>query len=209
MSKNADPPLLPSADPSAPHMANADQRAALTAALLREVDPDLWQEFCRRHPESIRPLLSAPLAETAAALPPITEQPEGPLALMLTAEHFAHQISREILLLARTGGELSLLCAAVCGSDAASDGSLMAQLWPRPWPKACAPARKAATAWAAPGRGVLPCFCPAWGVCAPACWRNKCVSTLPGGPQHYCAAPKTAPRATAPWASPTRPRVAD
>lgn len=42
MSKNADPPLLPSADPSALHMANADQRAALTAALLREVDPDLW-----------------------------------------------------------------------------------------------------------------------------------------------------------------------
>lgn len=52
MSKNADPPLLPSADPSAPHMANADQRAALTAALLREVDPDLWQEFCRRHPKA-------------------------------------------------------------------------------------------------------------------------------------------------------------
>ena len=44
---------------------------------------------------------------------------------MLTAEHFAHQISREILLLARTGGELSQLCAAVCGSDAASDGSLI------------------------------------------------------------------------------------
>lgn len=44
MSKNADPPLLPSADPSAPHMANTDQRAALTAALLREVDPDLWHK---------------------------------------------------------------------------------------------------------------------------------------------------------------------
>ncbi len=190
MSKNADPPLLPSADPSALHMANADQRAALTAALLREVDPDLWQEFCRRHPESIRPLLSAPLAETAAALPPITEQPEGPLALMLTAEHFAHQISREILLLARTGGELSLLCAAVCGSDAASDGSLIG-----------------ATLAEALAESLRACqeSCDSLGCTGP----GRFALLLPGGPQHYCAAPKTAPRATAPWASPTRPRVAD
>lgn len=209
MSKNADPPLLPSADPSAPHMANADQRAALTAALLREVDPDLWQEFCRRHPESIRPLLSAPLAETAAALPPITEQPEGPLALMLTAEHFAHQISREILLLARTGGELSLLCAAVCGSDAASDGSLIGATLAEALAESLRACQESCDSLGCTGPGRFACFCPAWGVCAPACWRNKCVSTLPGGPQHYCAAPKTAPRATAPWASPTRPRVAD
>lgn len=126
MSKNADPPSPLAESLAALRLSDAAGRAMLTAALLRETDPELWREFCRRHPEGGRLDGADALAAAAGEADfSVREQAEGPLAQMLPADPFTRQISRELQLLARTGGELSLLCAAVCGPEAESDGSLL------------------------------------------------------------------------------------
>lgn len=95
----------------------------LVVRLVRGLSRNRWQEFCRSFPSS--QWCALPLSEShefvqVADLRPDIQEPLPPdlpsdsLAKALALELFTAQLNREILRLARSGGELTLVCAALC-----------------------------------------------------------------------------------------------
>ncbi len=99
------------------------REAMLVVRLVRGLSRNRWQEFCRSFPSS--QWCALPLSENhalsrvadlrpdvQAPLPP--DLPPDSLAKALSVELFTAQLDREILRLTRSGGELTLICAALC-----------------------------------------------------------------------------------------------
>ena len=102
----------------------------LVMRLVRGFSSQRWQEFCRLFPLSqwcalpvADVLPSARLADLGPDVQAhhLPEIPTSALAMALNAELFTSQLSRELLRLSRSGGDLSLLCTSVLPS-AAGDG---------------------------------------------------------------------------------------
>lgn len=115
-------PAIPAAS-SPQGRRSAGSRDLLVVRLVRGLSRNRWQEFCRSFPSS--QWCALPLSEShefvqVADLRPDIQEPLPPdlpsdsLAKALALELFTAQLNREILRLARSGGELTLVCAALC-----------------------------------------------------------------------------------------------
>lgn len=112
-------PALPQDPATAP---DAAHKALLVARVVRGFSREGWQEFCRAYPLSQWYALPVPdevvtgvrladlRADPACAEPPV---PGDVLLGALGSSMFAAQLERELLRLARNGGGLSLVAAAV------------------------------------------------------------------------------------------------
>lgn len=99
------------------------REAMLVVRLVRGLSRNRWQEFCRSFPSS--QWCALPLSENHALsrvadlrpdiqAPLMPDVPPDSLAKALAVELFTAQLNREILRLTRSGGELTLICAALC-----------------------------------------------------------------------------------------------
>ena len=98
------------------------REAMLVVRLVRGLSRQRWQEFCRAFPLSQWCALPVPGASPEGRVadlrsdvqPPMPpDMPPDALIGALSAELFAAQLSRELLRLARNGGGLSLILAAL------------------------------------------------------------------------------------------------